>query len=46
MYHTTGFTRDEIIDLCVIVNSAERTPGDKKWPACLGLFNSVAATLT
>jgi DDE superfamily endonuclease len=46
VYHTTGFTRDEIIDLCVLVNSAERKPGDKKWPPCLGLFNSVAATLT
>jgi hypothetical protein len=46
VYHTTGFTREKIIDLCVLVNSAERKPGGKKWPPCLGLFNSVAATLT
>jgi len=23
MYHTTGFTKDEIIDLCVMVQSAD-----------------------
>lgn len=45
MYHTTGFTRDEITELCVIINSAERAPGTLKWPPCLGLFKSVAATL-
>ena len=46
MYHTTGFSRDEVIDLCVLINSAEREPGSLKWPPILGLFKSVAAALT
>lgn len=46
MYHTTGFHRDEIIDLCVLINSAERDPGFQKWPPILGLFKSVIVTLT
>lgn len=46
MYHTTGFSRDEIIDLCVLINSAERAPGTLKWPPILGLFKSVTVTLT
>jgi hypothetical protein len=25
MYHTTGFTKDEIIDLCALVRSAGTT---------------------
>jgi hypothetical protein len=24
MYHTTGFDREEVIDLCIRVNSVER----------------------
>ena len=46
MYHTTGFSRDEVIDLCVLINSAEREPGSLKWPPILGLFKSVAAALS
>jgi Helix-turn-helix of DDE superfamily endonuclease len=45
MYHTTGFTRDEQIDICVRIISVERDPDAAKWPPCLGLRNSVAATL-
>lgn len=45
MYHATGFRRDEIIDLCVLINSAERDPGFQKWPPILGLFKSVIVTL-
>ena len=45
MYHTTGFSRDEIVDLCVIINSAVRAPDSLKWPPILGLFKSVAVTL-
>ena len=45
MHHTTGFSRDEIIDLCVLINSAERAPDSLKWPPVLGLFKSVAVTL-
>ena len=46
MHHTTGFVRDEIADLCVLINSAERDPGARKWPPILGLFKSVMVTLT
>jgi hypothetical protein len=46
MYHTTGFARDEIVDLCILINSAGRDPGAVRWPLCLGLFKSVAVTLT
>jgi hypothetical protein len=46
MYHTTGFGHDEVVDLCVIINSAERDVNAPKWPPCLGLFKSVAAALT
>jgi len=27
MYHTTGFSRDEIVELCAIIHSAELEPG-------------------
>ena len=46
MYHTTGFDREEVIDLCIRINSVDRGPEAMKWPSCLGLFKSVAATLT
>ena len=45
MYHITGFDRNEVIDLCVLINSAERGPDSLKWPPILGLFKSVAVTL-
>lgn len=45
MYHTTGFTYDELIDICVLLTSAKCEPGAATWPPCLGLFNSVVATL-
>jgi hypothetical protein len=45
MYHTTGFARDEVIDLCVLINSTQREPDAPKWPPILGLFKSVVVTL-
>jgi hypothetical protein len=45
MYHTTGFTADEITDLCAMVNAVEREPG-ANWPPILGLFKSVVVALT
>lgn len=45
MYHTTGLSRDDIVDLCAMINS--EIAGDKKaWPPILGLFKSVIVTLT
>jgi hypothetical protein len=46
VYFTTGFDREEIVNLCVLINSVEREPDATKWPPCLGLFKSVAAALT
>ena len=46
MYHTTGFDREEIIDLCIRINSAERGADTPGWLPCLGLYKSVTATLT
>jgi hypothetical protein len=45
MYHTTGFTTDQIVDLCARVRAewADEKPG---CPPILGLFKSVAVTLT
>ena len=45
-YYTTGFDREEIIDLCILINSVGRGKGTVDWPPCLGLFKSVVATLT
>jgi hypothetical protein len=46
MYHTTGFTKDRIVDLCVRVNAAVADGEKASWPPILGLFKSVVATLT
>jgi DDE superfamily endonuclease/Helix-turn-helix of DDE superfamily endonuclease len=46
MYHTTGFSHDEVVELCIIINSTEPDASSSKWPRCLGLFKSVVATLT
>lgn len=46
MYHTTGFSKDEIIDLCALINAAEDNCGIKPWPPSLGLFKSVLIALT
>lgn len=45
IYYTTGFTRDELIDICMLITSVERAPDSVTWPPCLGLLNSVVATL-
>jgi DDE superfamily endonuclease/Helix-turn-helix of DDE superfamily endonuclease len=46
MYHTTGFTRDQITDLCVLVHDAYPHTGKQPWPPILGLFTSTVVTLT
>jgi hypothetical protein len=46
MYHTTGLTRDQIVELCVRVNAAVADGGTVSWPPILGLFKSVVVTLT
>jgi DDE superfamily endonuclease len=46
MYYTTGFSRDEIVDLCSMIHSAELEPEINHWPPILGLFKSVVVALT
>jgi hypothetical protein len=46
MYYTTGFEKDEIIDICTRVACVDVPEEQKNWPQSLGLFNSVVATLT
>lgn len=45
MYCTTGFDKDEVIDICTRIACADLPEEQKKWPPCLGLFKSVVATL-
>jgi hypothetical protein len=47
MYHTTGFSRDDIIELCTRIHQVVECSGDAvRWPPILGLYNSVWVTLT
>ena len=45
MYHTTGFDKAEILDLCELVHR-EALADERSWPPILGLYASVVATLT
>jgi DDE superfamily endonuclease len=45
MYHTTGLSRDHILDLCVMLHR-ETVHGKQAWPPILGLFKSLIVTLT
>ena len=45
MYHTTGLSRDSIVDLCALIIQ-DTTGADREWPPILGLFKSVMVTLT
>jgi DDE superfamily endonuclease/Helix-turn-helix of DDE superfamily endonuclease len=46
MYHTTGFTKAEIAQLCEIIESTGLAPGMRPWPPVLGLRRALTATLT
>jgi len=46
MYYTTGFSRDEIVDLCAMIHATELEPDINHWPPILGLFKSVVVALT
>jgi Helix-turn-helix of DDE superfamily endonuclease len=46
MYHTTGFTKAEITELCTRIGARELAPRMRKWPPVLGLRNALTATLT
>jgi hypothetical protein len=46
MYHTTGFTKAEITELCARIETRELSSGMRKWPPVLGLRNALTVTLT
>jgi DDE superfamily endonuclease/Helix-turn-helix of DDE superfamily endonuclease len=46
MHHTTGFSKDEITELCALVHATGMSSDGDDYPPVLGLFTSVAVTLT
>jgi hypothetical protein len=46
MYDSTGFSKSEITDLCVVIRPEELEPGTNHWPPILGLFRSGTVALT
>jgi len=46
MYHTTGFTKAEITELCARIEARELSPRVRRWPPILGLRNALTVTLT
>jgi hypothetical protein len=45
MYCTTGFFKENIVDLCVMICAGDK--GEKRpWPPILGLYKSVVIALT
>jgi hypothetical protein len=46
MYHTTGFTKARIAELCTRIEAREFVAGRQKWPPILGLRNAVTVALT
>jgi len=46
MYHTTGFAKDDITELCVLVQAGCADQPGIVWPPILGLYRSIVVTLT
>jgi hypothetical protein len=46
MYHTTGFSKDDIVELCALVHGIDLNPESDCYPPMLGLFKSVVVSLT
>ena len=46
IYHTTGFTKAEITELCARIEARELSPRMRRWPPILGLRNALTVTLT
>ena len=46
MYATTGFSKDEITDLCALIYTNEENCEIEPWPLSLGLFKSVVIART
>lgn len=46
MYHTTGLAKNQIIDLCVMVQQKRQAGETPAWPPILGVYRAVVVTLT
>ncbi len=46
MYHTTGFSKDDIVELCALVHAECADPPRNPWPPILGLYKAMVVTLT
>jgi hypothetical protein len=46
VYHTTGFTKNQIIELCILVNERCTSSGSQPWPPILGWYKSTVVALT
>jgi hypothetical protein len=46
VYATTGFSHDDIVEICAMIHRSISSPGEKTWPPSLGLFRSVAIALS
>ena len=46
MYHTTGFTKAELTELCARIEARGLSPRMRRWPPILGLRNALTVTLT
>jgi hypothetical protein len=45
MYYSTGFSQDEITDLCALILEEANETGKATWPPGLGLYKCVVVTL-
>jgi hypothetical protein len=45
-YATTGFSHHDIVEICAMIHRSISLPAEKTWPPSLGLFRSVAITLS
>jgi DDE superfamily endonuclease len=46
MYHTTGFSKADIVELCALIVAIVPASEKGPWPPSLGLFKSVTVALT
>jgi hypothetical protein len=46
MYHTTGFSKDDVVELCALLHATGLTSGRDGYPPILSLFKSVTIALT
>jgi hypothetical protein len=45
MYYTTGFSREQITDMCAMLHKEYMATGERFWPPILGLYKSTVVAL-